>query len=261
MRGLVLLLICIVATSNVALVAAQPPIDKYAPFLSIISPPDPPNRYENSTVELELNVRLVEGSPQPKNFSYNIDGGPAVDLTNATTSHKTTFMPYVFTLYSAKVKLENLSEGNHTIDAYSDGLHVSRSFRVNSNYHPTTVKLLSPLNQTYSGGVPLVFTVNMPITGAYYYMYRGYDAVFERHFNGNTTLDNLADGDYVLHLYVQTENGAESASTGFSISNDAATDYPLYAIGLGVLLVVALGWIVYSKHIKRDKQAVRQVSG
>jgi hypothetical protein len=154
MRGLVLLLICLIAASNIALMAAQPPIDKYAPFLSILSPADPPNRYENSTVELELNVRLVEGSPRPKNFSYSLDGGPAVDLANVTTSHKTTFMPYIFTLYSAKVKLENLSEGNHTIDAYADGLHVSRSFSVNSYYHPTIVKILTPVNQTYSNGVP-----------------------------------------------------------------------------------------------------------
>lgn len=255
-----LLLICLVAASNIAVVAAQPPIDEYAPFLSILSPPEPPNRYENSTVILELQVRLVEGSPQPKNFSYSLDGGPAVDLANVTTSHKTTFMPYVFTLYSAKVKLENLSEGNHTIDAYADGLHVSRSFRVNSYYHPTAVKILSPVNQTYSGGVPLVFTVNMPITGAYYYMYRGYDGVFEKHFNGNTTIDGLVDGDYVLHLYVVTENGAESASTGFSVSNDVAADYPLYAVALGVLLVVVIGLVVYFKRIKRGKQVVRQAS-
>jgi hypothetical protein len=101
----------------------------------------------------------------------------------------------------------------------------------------------------------------MPITGAYYYMYRGYDAVFEKHFNGNTTIDNLADGDYVLHLYVLTENGAEPASTVFSVSNNVTANFFLYAIGLGVLLVVVIGLIVYFKCIRRGKQVVRQASG
>jgi hypothetical protein len=170
-------------------------------------------------------------------------------------------MPYVFTLYTAKFKLENLSEGNHTIEAYADGLSVSRSFKVNSYYHPTILKILSPTNQTYSGGVPLVFTVNMPITGAFYYMYRGYDAVYEQHFNGNITIDNLTAGDYILHLYVTTENGNEPASTSFSVSNNATADYLPIAVGLGTLLVAVLGFIVYSKQKKRSKQVIEQMRG
>jgi hypothetical protein len=93
----------------------------------------------------------------------------------------------------------------------------------------------------------------MPITGAYYYMYRGYDAVFEKHFNGNITIDDLSDGDYVLHLHVTTEAGNESASTSFSISKNATADFLPYAIGVGALFVAA-GLIVYLKR-KRHKQA------
>jgi hypothetical protein len=73
-------------------------------------------------------------------------------------------------------------------NAYADDLSTSRSFEVNSHYHPTVVKILSPTNQPYSNRVPLVFTVKMPIKDAYYHMYRDFDAVFENHFNGNITI-------------------------------------------------------------------------
>jgi hypothetical protein len=257
--GAVLFLICsIQSVSNVPFVIAQPTIDVTSPNLSIISPPHPPNRYENSTVELEIHVRMLEGSLKPSNFSFSLDGNPLVNLENNTTTKKSYWAPYVFTLFIAKINLENLSEGNHTINAYADDLSASRSFEVNSHYHPTVVKILSPTNQNYSSRVPLVFTVNMPIKGAYYYMYRGYDAVFENHFNGNITMENLLEGNYVLHLYVTTENGDEPASTYFSVSNNITLTNNItaeilpYGIGAGTLLVVVSLLVYHKKHSGRQ---------
>jgi len=230
---------------QVSIVVAQPP-NSDAPNLSIIYPPHPPNRYENSSVMLEVNVRLLEGSPRPSNFSFSLDGNQLVNFENVSTSRITYWMPYVYTLYNARFNLENLSEGNHTVNVYADEMSVSRTFRVNSYYQPTVVKILSPINQTYSNGVPLVFTVNMPIKGAYYYMYRGFEAVFENHFNGNMTLDNLQDGNYVLHLYVITENGDEPASTYFYVVNNFTVSIVPYVMGITTLLaVVAIGLFVY----------------
>ena len=97
----------------------------------------------------------------------------------------------------------------------------------------------------------------MPIKGAYYYMYRGYDAVFENHFNGNITIENLLEGNYVLHLYVTTENGDEPASTYFSVSNNISltnnttAEILPYGIGIGTLLVV-VGLLVYLKKHKHE---------
>jgi hypothetical protein len=254
----VLFLICsIQSVSLVPFVIAQPTVNAYVPRIDIISPPYPPNRYENNTVELKIHVRMLEGSPRPSNFSFSLDGNPLVNLENFTTTSKSYWAPYVFTLFIAKINLESLSEGNHTINAYADGLSTSRSFKVNSHYHPTVVKILSPTNQTYSNRVPLVFTVNMPIKGAYYYMYRDFDAVFENHFNGNITIDNLSDGNYVLHLYVTTENGDEPASTFFSVSNNTTEDVLPYAIGIVTLLIV-VGLLVYLKRHYNNKLTDKQ---
>jgi len=252
-----LFLICLIQSLSLPSVKAQPTIDATLPTINIISHPYPPNRFENSTVKLEIHVRMLEGSPRPGNFSFSLDGNPLVNLENITTTRISYWAPNVFTLFIAKINLENLSEGNHTINAYADDLSTSRSFEVNSHYHPTVVKILSPTNQPYSNMVPLVFTVNMPIKGAYYYMYRDFDAVFENHFNGNITMDNLSDGNYVLHLYVTTENGNEPASTYFSVSNNISLTNNItaeilpYGIGIGTLLVV-VGLLVYLKKRKSE---------
>ncbi len=250
-----LLLICLIGfVSQASNAIAQPPIEAYAPQLSIIYPPSTPNRYENSSVMLEVNVRLLEGSPKPNNFSYSLDGNQLTDLSNLTTSKTSYWPPYVFTLYIAKVSLENLSEGNHTIAVYADGMVDSRTFRVNSFYHPTVVKILSPSNQAYSSRVPLVFTVNMPIQGAHYYMYRGYDAVFENHFSSNITMDGLLIGNYTLHLYVTTENGVDSASTSFSVINNDSLD--LNQVGVKIIVVVFvvcfIAILLYVRHLKKN---------
>jgi hypothetical protein len=241
---------------------AQPPIEAYAPQLSIINPPSTPNRYENNSVILEVNVRLLEGSPKPSNFSYTLDGNQLNDLSNYTTNKTSYWTPYNFTSYIAKVALENLSEGNHTVTVYADGLTQSTTFRVNSYYHPTVVKILSPTNHTYSNSVPLTFTVNMPIQGAYYYMYRDYEAVFENHFSGNITLSNLLDGEYVFHLYVTTENGLDSASTSFSVSNNSASSNFILSIVPFVFGIIALMAVVglllyFRKKNSASKHSIR----
>jgi len=59
------------------IVMAQPTeVDEH---LSIICPTiSPPNRYENSSVMLEVNVRLLDGSPRIINFYFSLDGSQPV---------------------------------------------------------------------------------------------------------------------------------------------------------------------------------------
>ena len=234
---------------------AQPPTSD-APRVNIIYPPIYPNRYENSSVMLEVSVQLFEGSPKPSNFSFKRDGKQPVNFENISTSRLTYWQPYVYTIHKARFSLENLSEGNHTVVVYADGLVDSITFRVNSHYHPTVVKILSPTNQTYSS-VPLVFNVNLPINGAFYYMYRGYDAVFENHFNGNITMSNLEIGNYVLHLYVTTENGVDSASTYFSVINNDGIVLTQIDIAVIILMfvVIVLSLLLYVRHLKKTIKA------
>lgn len=167
---------------------------------------------------------------------------------------------FYYTSYKANTTLEDLAEGNHTIVAYAGDMSTSITFTVNSHYVVTAINVLSPTNQTYSSSVPLVFTVNGEIEESHYYMYRGYDrgynAVFEGSFSGNTTLDNLSAGNYVMHLYVTTEKGQDVASTCFSISPFAISrssyleEPSLLAVSIMAIIVIGLGLLVYLIKVK-----------
>ncbi len=52
------------------------PMTFQVPSMKIISPPDPPNRYENSTVSLEVEVYMLDESPRIQSMYYSLDGGP-----------------------------------------------------------------------------------------------------------------------------------------------------------------------------------------
>ncbi len=125
--------------------------------ISILSPSDAPShlkyKYENSTVNLTISVTLVkEGLAEPPKvhfISYSLDGQPLVYLRNltATTSHYSIYNQDI-TRYSATTILENLSEGNHTIEAYANDMSTSKTFTVDSHYVVPVIKILSPTNQT-----------------------------------------------------------------------------------------------------------------
>jgi hypothetical protein len=147
------------------------PFEVILPSLDIVYPPYPPNRFENSTINLEIIVRMVAGSSRPSNVSYSLDGEQLISATNFTLQD-VSYFDQNFTSCTVRAKLENLSEGNHTVEAYTMGMNTSRTFRVNSYYYPTVITIFSPTNQTYSQEVPLVFSVNLPIKSAHYYLFR-----------------------------------------------------------------------------------------
>jgi hypothetical protein len=165
-----------------------------------------------------------------------------------------------FTAYNVESKLENLSEGNHTVTAYANDMSTSVSFTVNSHYQVTVVKILSPMNQVFNP-VRLIFTVNGEVKEAYYYMYRGlkppYEAVYAKSFTGNITLDNLLDDSYVMYLYVTTEKGEAVTSAYFTVSNSNFLENPPVEVGIASLmvLVIILGALVYFKKRKRQSLA------
>ena len=254
----VLLLSVVAGIDLVNLARADPYLSVPLPHIGISYPPPQSIReYVNSTVELEIYVNLFIDSTQLKRISYSLDGGPVVEIDPFTIKSVTYFGTY--TSYKANATLENLSEGSHTIVAYASGMSTSRTFTVNSHYMVTVISVLSPTNQTYSGPVPLVFTVNGEIEEAHYYLYRGnYDAVFEGYFSGNTTLD-LSIGKYEMYLYVTTEHGQATASTYFSVlyssksNNNYSEDSLLIAMSMVTMVVVSfgVGLIVYFRKRKR----------
>lgn len=258
---LALLFSVVAGIAPVKVVRANPIGNIPVPHIGISYPPYPPNRYENSTVNLQIYVNMFIDSPQLNSISYSLDGGPVVHIENFKVSIVTDFGPEKrfskVKFYEANTTLEDLSEGNHTIVAYAGDMSTSRSFTVDSHYVVTEIKVLSPTNQTYSSTVPLVFTVNGEIEEAHYYMYRGYDAVFEGSFSGNTTLENLSAGGYVLHLYVTTEKGQGTASTSFSIlppsvsRSDYLPDSPPVVVYIIAVIMVGIGLGLLSYFIKR----------
>jgi hypothetical protein len=245
-----LLLSVIAGISLVKVGRANPVYNVPVPHIGIsYPPPQSIIKYVNSTVELEIYVNMIVDSPELKRISYSLDGGIMADIENFKVKSIFDFGPdkIDYKSYEANTTLEDLSEGNHTIVAYAGDMSTSRSFTVNSHHVVTEINVLSPTNQTYSDTVPLVFTVNGKIEEAHYYMYKGYDAVFEGSFNGNTTLKKLWAGVYVLHLYVTTEKGQGYASTSFSTlpSSTSISNYlpdsPPVAVYIIAVIMVGFG--------------------
>lgn len=235
------------------------------PDLVISSPPPKEvKKYCNSTVELEIYARVNIDSPSVTSISYSLDGKQLVALENLTFTRvdKVGVMDIAdFAVYTATVDLENLSEGNHTVTAYAIGMSTSREFTVNS-FVPV-IEILSPINQTYSKGVPLVFVVSGDVESAHYYMYKfkgffdgGYDAVYEGWFTKNTTIAGLSSGCYVIYLYATTTNGeAVPTAVYFSFSKDYL-EILLKSISPGILAIaIVLVMVIYFKKFKnRAKQ-------
>jgi hypothetical protein len=235
-----------VAGLEIVRIARANPIGNVpVPYIGISYPPYLPNRYENTTVNLQIYANMFIDSPPLNSISYRLDGGPRVHIDNFTVKNTKNYFgidKFDYKSYKANTTLENLSEGNHTIIAYAGDMSTSRTFTVNSHFAVTEINVLSPTNQTYANTVPLVFTVNGEIKEAHYYMYRGYDAVFEGSFSGNTTLDNLSTGSYVMHIYVTTEKGEATTSTFFNVlNNNYSVDSRIYAMFMIPVIMVGVG--------------------
>ena len=234
-------------------------IDFPIPSMKIISPPYPPNEYENSTVMLEIRVYMHNNSPRLRSIFYNVDGEPSVYLYNFTTLPPSSWDKdrRGYTL-SARVDLENLSEGNHTVKAYSVDVNgkemsTSQSFTVNSHYAVTVLRVLSPTNQTYSTReIPLIFTVNGEFKNASYQFLEPSDPT-RVYIAGNTTLTGLSDGFNKIAFTVDAENGIAGALLSFTINSTLADNQLLLTTiaGVAILLAIVVAVILYK--IKKIK--------
>jgi hypothetical protein len=245
--------------------AKADPIYVTVPDIYISSLP----KYVNSTVKLEVYVRMHIDSPELTSIYYSLDEKSFVFLKDLTvrTVYDFGVDKIDFTVYTAKVDLENLAEGNHTVTAYaSPFLYASRDFTVNS-FVPA-VEIVSPINQTYTEDVPLIFNVGGEVESAHYYMYRfkgffdgNYAEVFENWFVKNITLEDLSAGSYVMYLYATTSRGdAVPAAAYFSVSPSSFSkiDYsadPLILMAVSimtVIVIVAIAVILF--YMRKHKQ-------
>ena len=180
--------------------------------------------YVNSTVEFEVYVYMPIDSATIGSISYSVDGQSNVTVVDLNvkiidgyvlSSKEIT----IFKQYAGHIRLENLSEGAHTLVAYASGMSDSQSFIVNSHYVIAELTMLSPVTQVYWEPIPLIFNINGEISEAHYYIYQDKELISENTLNGNTTIDSLPEGNYELLLFVTTQHGQTSEKTQFSVSN------------------------------------------
>ena len=245
----ILCILLALGVQSINLAKANPISIPSVPNIQISYPLTSIGGYVNSTVEFEISVNMFIESPTLNSISYSLDGEASVILEDLKVTNFYDYGPgkIDFKTYKVNIILNDLSEGNHSLVAYANGMSASRNFTVNSFYHVTALNVLSPTSQIFSKMVPLTFTFNGEIANAHYYLYRGHESVSEKSFSGNMTLDNLSDGSYDLYLFVTTEYGQDSKAVHFYVIGT-----PII-VGATVLLVfsIAIGLLVYFKKLKR----------
>ncbi len=249
---------------NVEVASANPYSVPYVPDIRISYPLTSNDGYVNTNVDFEVYVNLLENQTLTS-ISYSLDGQPQVNLSDLKVTSLTDQFPvyingripdvsekFDYKKYTISLRLEDLPEGSHTLTAYALNMSASQTFTVSSRFIIAELKTLSPTSQTYSEPVPLTFTVNGEIQQAHYYVYKGDELISNKTINGNTTLDQLPEGNYDLYLFVTTELGKTSEAIHFSVSN-GNSNYMQYLpaiAGLTVPLVLGVGLIIFLKKHK-----------
>jgi hypothetical protein len=161
------------------------------------------------------------------------------------------------TSYRITTILENLSDGNHTIEAYANDMSTARTFTVDSHYVVPTISVLSPTNQTYNGKVPLMFAVNTNFTEASYLIWpKTMDTHYEGQLSGNSSVSNLPNGNYFMDLWAITEKGEYvEATANFTINTgsqlplelDPFVVYIMMGIVIAIVAVGSVSLICYKR--------------
>ncbi|XHH10230.1 MAG: hypothetical protein ACFCUE_06255 [Candidatus Bathyarchaeia archaeon] len=239
---LTLLVLNLVAMQNFDFAYANPISVYQVPGIQVSYPLKSIGGYVNSTVEFNIYVYMPIDSPKLDSVAYSVDGQPQAivdDLDFAVSSGPIngSLEEKDFKKYTAHITLEYLSEGSHTLEAQSGNMIDTQSFTVNSHYVIANLKTLSPTCQIYfDPTVPLTFNVNGEIQDAHYYLYQNSVLISEKALKGNTTLNQLADGNYDLLLFATTEHGQTSEKIQFLILKNIY----LYVIIIAAFLTIGI---------------------
>ena len=238
----ILSIICLVgATAQVPIALSQIP----APAIQIISPsPSFLRIYQNTTLPLSIEVRLLNNSPEITSISYSLDDKSNITLTNFSKSEEVFFGTNIqgYALV-ANSTLTNLSEGNHTLNAYAfytngEVMSTQEIFKIDSSYSLPIITVLSPLNQTYSSNeIPLTYTVNGEIMWAGYAL----DRLGLNHSNVNVTLTQLSEGSHKILISLTTTDYAYASQTiYFNVDTSQTSGITLNQTSIIVIATVAI---------------------
>lgn len=249
------------------------------PSIEIFSPIPAPVVYSNASVPLDVRVNILPSEPDITFIRYSLDGKVNVTLTNLAKEENVGYWTSTKgviasgTAFSAKVSMDNLADGKHTLIVYAhyaNGKEMSRSkeFTVDTHYKPYTPELviLSPQNQTYTTTeVPLIWASNEQKIMADYTLdllshiplYAYFTLSEHEAPPGNTTLTDLSNGTHTLTVYVITERGTASQAVHFTVSLETQLQpepFPtalVTIVSAASLSVVGIGLLVYFKKHKR----------
>ncbi|HLN88538.1 MAG TPA: hypothetical protein VK253_00570 [Candidatus Binatia bacterium] len=220
------------------------------PVITIQTPAEYNRRiYQNTTVDLEIDVRTPIQSSDIIAISYSIDGS-----ANNTLGFKSGGLDY-----SATGTLVNLADGYHflkvyAIDAQGKTTSEDRLFAVNTTFRYPNL-IISPQNASYSSNeVPLIYNISEQVTYAYYALDNSTNITLK----GNATLTGLSEGQHRItvtattdiygSLYSQQTAYFTVDSTKKEQTSDNATLTTIIAITLGILAVgSALAVVTYRK--------------
>jgi hypothetical protein len=173
-----------------------------APAIDIDSPHMyPGDIYQETSIPIEVRVSPFQTGKEFVGMYYSLDDGPNITLSMFTIED--------YTAIFGEGTLDNLTEGNHTVKAFStdtQGNTISsspRTFLVN-----TTIKfppfLLSPTNTAYyTKEIPLTYTIDE----SKYVVYNSIDKYSPYRINGNTTLAELSEGQHTITAIAYDLNG------------------------------------------------------
>jgi hypothetical protein len=225
--------------------------------------------YKNTTITIDIAVtRFVDG-PDIEKLVYSLDGHTLKFLDIIRDNQVVDFGPTKTGYIYYGMAVLSLAEGDYTLVAhavYVDGRTFSNSvdFRIDLDYVPPTVTLLSPLNQTYNRSeIPLVFTVDgLNFKKAHYVLdSKTNDSVS---ITGNTTLNGLSTGSHHIRLLVDAEVGHITYNTVFTINQTQPNDTFAFGEEVNIIVIVvvgvAIGFVITALLYRRKKQASKVFS-
>ena len=143
----------------------------------------------------------------------------------------------------ANSTLTNISQGNHTLNAYAfytngELMSTQETFRIDTAYSLPIITVLSPLNQTYrTNEIPLTYSVNGEIMWAGYTL----DRLSLNHSNVNVTLTQLSEGSHKILISLTTTEGAYASQTAyFNVDTSKTNGFALNQTSTIVIATVAI---------------------
>ena len=241
-----------------------------------ISSPISKKVYATTSIQLTITALKKEPTPEIVSFTYRLDENPNVTdtLTDLDKSLGSSILDYN-QFYTGTV-LNNLTEGNHTLKAYStdaigEHMYASVDFVIDTSY-TSPLSVVSPQNITYyATEVPLNFVCREygKYDGAFSYGVYMLDGIGSDYIYGNSTLTDLSVGSHIIQVTVCNENGFSSETIQFSISQTSDStvspspspehtlivdsNFSFYS-GLALLIIVVTTFAGVLLYFKKRKQ-------